>query len=238
MLKRPTRQQDSKSQIKEEDQSANKSKEDDYDLNKNNEKDQSIPKRLEDQNIQESLQKGEAIDSKSTEETKSLQDQSKTEDDGVLIGTFDLHEESSHRQLKTLTIDKEVKYLKVKCYQNHQHKLNVFNQIGIINIACFGNIVGYENEYISGLKNINPSEAILIDMLLHKKISDSNDHSSNGQYTLIHSASAKKTIASTLDVFDDKISALNTSKNKAVEQENYSEAEKLKQIILKIEKLK
>lgn len=75
-------------------------------------------------------------------------------------------------------------------------------------------------------------------MLLHKKISDSNNNSSTGQYSLAHSASTRRTIASTLDVFDDKVSALNTSKTKAVEQENYSEAEKLKQIIIKIEKLK
>ena len=237
LLKRPIKPSESKSPIKEEDQALSQKKNEEYYM-KENEIDQSPSKKLENQNIRQSIQKGEEFDSNLHEESKFIQDQSKIEDDGTQIGIFELQEEFSQRQLKSISIDKEVKYLKLKWYQNHQHKLNVFNQIGIINIAWFGTIVGYENEYISGLKNINPSEAILIDMMLHKKISDSNENASSGHYSMMHSASAQRAIASTLDIFDDKISALNTSKTKAVDQENYTEAEKLKQIIMKIEKIK
>jgi hypothetical protein len=119
------------------------------------------------------------------------------------------------------------------------NKLNLFNQIGIINILCYGNIVGYENEYISGLKNINPSEAILIDMLLNKKGIDTRESSSSQAYLSTDKQRENgKFKSSVLNIFDDKIAALNTAKNHSVDKEDYVEAEKLKQIIMKIEKLK
>lgn len=115
--------------------------------------------------------------------------------------------------------------------------MNVFNQIGIINISFFGNIVGYENEYITGLKNINPSEAILIDMMLKKGKEKEEKPVKNVSLSVSDRLNPKPT-PSSLNVFDDKITALSKSKIKAVEDEDYMEAEKLKQIILKIEKLK
>lgn len=124
----------------------------------------------------------------------------------------------------------------------HMNKLNVFNQISIMNISCFGNIMGYEEEYISGLKNINPSEAILMDRLLNRK--GSNVPVLDPKISLYNSAIYTKrqygigNNESNLDIFNDKIAALNNAKNKAVEAENFLEAEKLKQIVLKIDKLK
>lgn len=72
-------------------------------------------------------------------------------------------------------------------------------------------------------------------MLLNKKISETREDASQDPYTTFRSSATKSSI---LDLFDDKISALTTSKNQSVENENYIEAEKLKQIITKIEKLK
>mmetsp|Transcript_14658 Transcript_14658/g.16920 ORF Transcript_14658/g.16920 Transcript_14658/m.16920 type:complete len:180 (-) Transcript_14658:29-568(-) len=123
------------------------------------------------------------------------------------------------------------------------NKLNVFNQICIMNISCFGNIVGYEDEYISGLRNINPSEAILMDRMLNRKssiISPTSGSLGNPYNTFVSSKRqySLHNIESSVEIFDDKILALSKAKNSAVEAENYIEAEKLKQIVMKIEKLK
>lgn len=97
------------------------------------------------------------------------------------------------------------------------NKLNVFNQISILNISCFGNIVGYEDEYITGLRNINPSEAILMDRMLSKKnLFSSPTHGRMNQpyNTFIYSKSqfALHNSQSNIEIFDDKISALNKAK--------------------------
>ena len=88
------------------------------------------------------------------------------------IGEFRLKDNEENnfteRELKSIDVDSEAKYFKITCLQNYNNKLNVFNQISIINISCFGNILGYEDEYITGLRNINPSEAILMGSVLKK----------------------------------------------------------------------
>ena len=168
---------------------------------------------------------------------QSHQASSKNTDSAIKIGEFEVKSEFSERLLKSIDVDKQWKYLKIICHENLNNKLNVFNQIGIINISFFGNIVGYENEYITGLKNINPSEAILIDMMLKKGKEKEAKPVKNVSLSVSDRLNPKPT-PSSLNVFDDKITALSKSKIKAVEDEDYMEAEKLKQIILKIEKLK
>ena len=168
-------------------------------------------------------------------------------DSNYLIGEFILksNEDSNftERELKSIDVDKEWKYFKIKLSKCHMNKLNVFNQISILNISWFGNIMGYEDEYITGLKNINPSEAILIDRMLSKKnlfSSPTYGRMNNPYNTFIYSKNefSFQNTDSNIEIFDDKIAALNKAKNVAVENENYIEADKLKQIMLKIEKLK
>lgn len=201
---------------------------------------QSKSLRMEDRNIHDGIQKGEELESPRTNsKTEDETGNSSEDSEAVKLVSFDLENEYLQRQLKSTSIGSEVKYLKIKCHQNHTNKLNVFNQIGILTILCYGKIVGYESEYISGLKNINPSEAILIDMMLNKKIAETREDPTNDPYSTHRSIVGEPKIKSSiLDVFDDKIAALTTAKNKAVNGEDYVEAEKLKQIIVKIEKLK
>lgn len=183
---------------------------------------QSESKRMEDKNIQDGIQKGEWVN------TESAQTQEDA-DDALEVGKFELSSDQEQRQLKLIDIWKQFKFMKIKWYGNHPHKTNFFNQIGIISILCYGNIVGYESEYISGLKNINPSEAILIDMLLNKRVSEMRESPEDQPYH-INNIPAKEVIlkSSTIAIFEDKIAALNTSKNQAVDKEDYSEADKLK----------
>jgi hypothetical protein len=146
-------------------------------------------------------------------------------DSEFLIGKFILksNEESNftEREFKSIDIDRESKYFRIVCDQCHNNKLNVFNQISIINISCFGNIMGYEDEYISGLRNINPSEAILMTRMFKK----GNVLSLDGIYIRINL---------NLDVFGQKINTLVKAKENAVDREDYMEADKLKQTINKI----
>lgn len=102
-----------------------------------------------------------------------------------------------------------------------------------MNISCFGDVSGYEEIYLKGLININPSEAILMNRALK---------AGGGEDPYKSVLSFKKEIPKVKDkniqLFDSKIASLNWSKEKAAENEDYQEAEKLKQIITKIEKLK
>lgn len=67
--------------------------------------------------------------------------------------------------------------------------------------------MGYEDEYITGLRNINPSEAILINNALNRTNSNSLLPTSlSSPYKSI------LTKQSNLDIFDDKIAALNKAK--------------------------
>jgi len=61
----------------------------------------------------------------------------------------------------------------MKC---HNNKLNLFNQVSLINISCFGNIHGYEDKYLQELIYINPSEAILMNRTFK---TNSDIHQSN-----------------------------------------------------------
>ena len=238
------KESEERSEIKEEDQSSPPLKLPSKEESKDGEslsttsqsREHGESKKSEGKNIHDNIQKGEALKEKLVPTTPDDETgNSHKEEDLTRIGSFELENDTTQRQSKAILVGKEFKYLKIKWYQNHPNKLNVFNQIGIISISCFGKIVGYEKEYISGLKNINPSEAILIDMLLNKKISETREDASQDPYPTFKSSANKSSI---LNLFDDKIAALNTSKSQAVENENYVEAEKLKQIITKIEKLK
>lgn len=98
--------------------------------------------KMENDNIQKQLEEPKQ-EHKQQEPVKEI---------GNKICEFEVKSDFSERILKSIEIHQECKNLKIKCYENLANKLNVFNQIGIINIVIFGNIVGYESEYISGLK--------------------------------------------------------------------------------------
>jgi hypothetical protein len=90
--------------------------------------------------------------------------------------------------------------------------------------------------------NINPSEAILMNRMLNRNSSTFTfpDSILTPYKTFINSKREFSGLGqkSNDEIFDSKIATLNKAKNKAVEEEDYIEAEKLKQIILKIDKLK
>jgi len=176
-------------------------------------------------------------------ETTPKNDNSNPSDlEDLKIGEFTLKDNEDNnfteRELKSIDVDKEWKLFKVLCLSCHINKLNVFNQISIMNISWFGSILGHENEYISGLKSINPSEAILMDRILNRHTSNyalpgpyQSFLNSNGHHSIFNRESSH-------ELFDNKIAALKKAKNSAVEEENYTEAERFKQIIMKIGQLK
>jgi hypothetical protein len=182
--------------------------------------------------ISESSQKGQQDESKNSERAYTAQLKtnselnSETENDSKHLLTWDLSPESTDRQQWSVDINDEIKYVKIKLFKNHENKLNVFNQIGIISILCFGEQI-YEKE----------KQDMLTNLVLQKSSTSTEDISQDSS-----SPSRRRSLApaktSTIDIFDDKIAALTTSKNKWVDNENYVEADKLKQIIAKIEKLK
>jgi hypothetical protein len=59
----------------------------------------------------------------------------------------------TEREFKSIDIDREWKYFKIVFGQWYNNKLNVFNQIAITNISCFGNIMEAENDNNSGTRN-------------------------------------------------------------------------------------
>lgn len=181
--------------------------------------------------ISESSQKGQQDESKNSERASTTQPKtddefnSKAEDSKSLL-TLDLLPESTERQQCSVDINDEIKYVKIKLFKNHENKLNVFNQIGIISILCYGKQILEHGK-----------EDVLTNLVMQKSSASKEDISQDSSSpNRRHSLAPAKT--STIDIFDDKIAALTTSKNKCVDNENYVEADKLKQIIAKIEKLK
>lgn len=95
---------------------------------------QSVSKRMEMSNIQNAIQKGEEH-AQSKQGKPVIENGDSSEDSNInQISSFELENEYMQRQQKSLEIGKEFKYIKIKCYDNHTNKLNVFNQIGIISI--------------------------------------------------------------------------------------------------------
>jgi hypothetical protein len=75
--------------------------------------------------------------------------------------------ETNHlqRELLSLKLDISCQYVKIQISKCHPNKYNVFNQVALLSISCFGDIIGHENEYIKALKSINPSEALYLDQV-------------------------------------------------------------------------
>ncbi|CAI2370206.1 unnamed protein product [Moneuplotes crassus] len=145
----------------------------------------------------------------------------------------------TEQEEKSIEISKECRYFLIKIMRCHNNKLNLFNQISIMNISCFGDVSGYEEKYLKGLININPSEAILMNRTLKAMRGQQFDNENDAYKSIL---SFKKEVPKFKDkniqLFDSKIASLNWAKEKAAENEDYQEAEKLKQVINKIEKLK
>jgi len=65
-------------------------------------------------------------------------------DKAISLGSFNLQDNYSTqykaRELKTVYIDSECRYLKFVLTKNYKNSLNIFNQVGILSLTCFGEL--------------------------------------------------------------------------------------------------
>ena len=124
------------------------------------------------------------------------------------MGKFSLKDNAASnykaRELKTVYIDCTCQYLKLLLERAHTNKFNLFNQVGFIQINCFGTIEASENDYLRGLNSINPIEAA--SFALTKK--NSRLITPPSQINAAHFASAPSAMQRrpiSMSVLDDKI---------------------------------
>ena len=60
------------------------------------------------------------------------------------LGHFSLKDNATtqykSRELKSVYIDAECRYLKLVMHKNFKNSLNIFNQIGFLSLKCFGDL--------------------------------------------------------------------------------------------------
>lgn len=126
------------------------------------------------------------------------------------------------RELKKIQVNVNCLYLKFQLHSNHINKLNIFNQISIFSIDCYGRSIRPENN-LSEIKNDIPTSNNNIDI-----------NSNLNKNTLI--------LSSNISNFDDKFDDMSKEKLKyykekiqeALKIEDYDEASKLKIYVDKI----
>lgn len=123
------------------------------------------------------------------------------------------------RELKTVYVDTHCQYLKLLLHKNHTNHVNIFNQVGMVQLVCNGAYLGdYEVAMLQGGGGQSFQGNFQMDAsLMPRNLKVSNSGADN------------------LDpLIQDKIRALESKKQLAVDEENFDQAKRFKEVIDKL----
>lgn len=134
------------------------------------------------------------------------------------------------RELKSVYVDVSAQYLKILLHKCHINKYNLVNQVGLIALNCLGETLG--PDLAIGPPGPNPVSIA--------RGSSSDDVPAPHRSRLGDAAEAAEELgdemkyeAKTLE----RIRALNQAKNRAVEEEDYEEAKRCKELLARLRQL-
>ena len=158
------------------------------------------------------------------------------------LGSFKLQDNSSTqykaRELKSVFVESEWKYLKLVLYKPHPNTKNLFSQVSMISLSVFGDFLEYEQDYLSGLKALDPIRGISEQFKVRDRgiYTPQNANEGAGMYFSRPNFTSRQTRI-LKDLLDDKIKILDNEKRKAAQLNDADKAQKIKKDIDKTMKL-
>ena len=139
---------------------------------------------------------------------------------GYIIPDNNMRTKYEARELKKIFINENVYYLKFVCYENYNNYKNLFKQVGIIDIECYG--IDFTANNVNGLyPNIKEPVDYFTKKSLYPEIKKREEYNDN--------------------MLDEicimKIKELKDALNLCIKIENYDQAKKLHEMIQVVRKL-
>ena len=152
------------------------------------------------------------------------------------LGSFKLQDNSSTqfkaRELKSVFVESECRYLKLVLYKPHPNTKNLFSQVSMLSLSVFGDFLDYENEYISSLKTLDPLRGLSEQFKSRDRgiyTPQGTDPGVGMYFSRPNFTSRQSRILK--DIFNDKIKALDNEKRRAIQINDADKAQKLKKDI-------
>ena len=149
------------------------------------------------------------------------------------LGAFELKDNRATqfwaRELKTVYLEAETRYLKIVMFKNHKNPLNIFNQVGFLQIKCFGEELGYTQPAI-GIGAYNPQGPPVGISTHTRQLSSAGSYFGGG-------LSSSRQFWALESMFEDKLMALERRAKQAIVDKNIEEAKEIKSQRTSIEEM-
>ncbi|CAI2386351.1 unnamed protein product [Moneuplotes crassus] len=169
------------------------------------------------------------------------------------LGKFSLDENSKSnyqaRESKSVYLDTECQYLKFIFSQCHVNRYNIFNQVSVQSIRCYGSILKQDKKKSLGLnmgdyKDMTPTKDLASNGLPQKISKFYNDKSSlNNRLSSLSDKAPVKPLESRDNsfigmFFDDKLLSLKKEEEKALFEDDFDQLKQVRSIMKSISKAK
>ena len=133
------------------------------------------------------------------------------------LGSFKLQDNSSTqykaRELKSVYIESECKYIKLILFKPHPNTKNLFSQVSLLSLSVFGDYIEYEEgDFMGSFKTIDPVREGTDQLKDQDRSLFTPQVAHDSKMNFSQSSFTSKQTRILNDLLDDKIKALDTEK--------------------------
>ncbi|CAI2387715.1 unnamed protein product [Moneuplotes crassus] len=156
------------------------------------------------------------------------------------LGSFKLQDNHStqyrSRELKSVYVEVDCKYLKLILYKAHANTKNLFSQVALMSLTVYGDFIGYEGDYVENLKTVDPLGKVSGYLQpIERNLHTPQENSGNMYFSQSGFMSRQSRLLN--DMIGDKMKVLNNEMKNAKISNDMDKAKKLKKVIDKTVKL-